>query len=182
MASEDGCWIWELFADHQLDHSTILKVTAIRPPNKVAGRDICMDKFSMTEAYKAIVKDSWSPSNDLWQKIWKLKCPQRIKHLWPVFDRKSHDGHSMGAVKGVEQRAFAGGVIRDRHSNWIKGYYRQWIVCLFLVAFGISVDTCCFLCMDATERGDHNFSESGSSRNVWQSVLCLYSIHRAAGT
>lgn len=37
--------------------------------------------------------------------------------------------NSDGAVKGVEQRAFVGGVIRDRQGNWIKGHCRNIVIC-----------------------------------------------------
>ncbi|XP_016691291.1 uncharacterized protein [Gossypium hirsutum] len=51
-----------------------------------------------------------------------------------------------------------------------------------LLAFGISIDTCCFFCMDAAEKCDHIFFECSFSRKVWQSILCLCSIYRAVRT
>ncbi|MBA0823479.1 hypothetical protein Goarm_020209 [Gossypium armourianum] len=36
-----------------------------------------------------------------------------------------------------------------------------------LLAFAISIDTCCFFCMDSIERLDHIFFECSFSRKVW---------------
>ncbi|KAK5804682.1 hypothetical protein PVK06_032333 [Gossypium arboreum] len=51
---------------------------------------------------RAMMGIRWVPPEDDWVKI-----------------------NSDGAVKGVEQRAFANGVILDKHGNWIKGYCRN---------------------------------------------------------
>ncbi|OWM77301.1 hypothetical protein CDL15_Pgr028938 [Punica granatum] len=85
-----GHWKWAEFG-HFIDHSTALKIAAIKPPRPDDPPDhlywsrISSGIFSVSSAYCMLVSDMWNDSLILWKLIWRWRGPERIhSFLWLV--------------------------------------------------------------------------------------------------
>ncbi|KAE8681177.1 hypothetical protein F3Y22_tig00111342pilonHSYRG00267 [Hibiscus syriacus] len=74
-----------------LPSNVIPRIMAIKPRSDDAGNDRCvwkgdfMHRFGVKDAYRKLVKGSWNAHCPIWNTIWTLQIPQRIRtFLWLV--------------------------------------------------------------------------------------------------
>ncbi|CAN1192031.1 Putative ribonuclease H protein At1g65750, partial [Linum perenne] len=100
-----------------------ISVGGMIPPRSDAGEDFLVwgleenGKFSIKSAYGLLKDFRLDEQNGRWQKVWKWKGPNRIKHfMWIVMHGK--------LLTNTERnnRAAAGGIIRDCGGNYVSSY------------------------------------------------------------
>ncbi|MFQ6651567.1 hypothetical protein Gotur_023843 [Gossypium turneri] len=72
-----------------------LYISNVCPPNPFAGADSIAWKgakdgvLTVSEAYARRVESTWDGKDPVWQQIWTLKCPQRVRSfLWLICKEK----------------------------------------------------------------------------------------------
>lgn len=81
--SKSGTWIWENFVD-KLPYSILLLIAGMNTPCYDLGRESsCL--FLVKSANKSLRSDEGQHTSEIWQKIWKIQTPQRVRtFMWLV--------------------------------------------------------------------------------------------------
>ncbi|GAU10179.1 hypothetical protein TSUD_416550 [Trifolium subterraneum] len=84
----NGYWNWSLLASWMPEEYQ-LKIAAIHPPRQENGRDIRVgvggnsSDFSVASMYSNLCGYQSKDENTVWSRIWKIKCPERIRSfMW----------------------------------------------------------------------------------------------------
>ncbi|KAK8298923.1 hypothetical protein V6Z12_D05G288400 [Gossypium hirsutum] len=87
-------WDWRRL-DMYLSPLALLYISNVCPPNPFVGADSIAWKgakdgvLTVSEAYARRMESTWDYKDPVWQQIWTLKCPQRVRiFLWLVCKEK----------------------------------------------------------------------------------------------
>jgi ribonuclease HI len=86
----NGDWNWDEL-NTWIPNSITAKITALLPPNESNGNDqqVCKEdasgSFSIAEMYHVLCDFNMTENFSVWQSIWKLKVPERVRaFIWIV--------------------------------------------------------------------------------------------------